>query len=104
MNGKLKNVIIRVSFTHKDIPSPDLLQIAVNIHNRIPRPNGYSPYFLFYGTTPPEHTSPKEYTRKSTSEEEETYKRERAKYYEAPAARAKTNGIKALRDKIRTYL
>jgi transposase InsO family protein len=71
INGKLKGVIIRVSFIYKDIPSPDLLQIAINIHNRTPKPNDYSPYFLFHGTTPPEHTSPKKYTRKSTSEKRE---------------------------------
>jgi hypothetical protein len=104
MNGKLKDVIIRINFTYKNIPSPDLLQIAINIHNRTPRPNGYSPYFLFYGTTPPEHTSPEEYTRESTSEKEETYEREKAQHHEAPAARAKANGIKASRDKIRAYL
>jgi hypothetical protein len=78
MNDKLKGVIIRMNFTHKNILSPDLLQVAINIYNRTPKSSGYFPYFLFYGTTPPEHTSPEEYTRKSTSEKKETYERKRA--------------------------
>jgi transposase InsO family protein len=78
INGKLKNVMIRMSFIHKNILSPDLLQIAINIYNRTPRLNDCSPYFLFYGTTPPEHTSPEEYIRESTSEKKKAYERKRA--------------------------
>jgi hypothetical protein len=76
MNDVLKSIISRISLTDSGFPLPDLLQAAVNTHNRTPRPNGYSPYFLFYGTTPPNRTSPEAYTRKSTREKEEIHEKE----------------------------
>jgi hypothetical protein len=42
INGILKGIITRVHLAYPDIPFPDLLQTAVNIHNCISRPSGFS--------------------------------------------------------------
>jgi hypothetical protein len=73
MNDILEGIISRISLTNPGFPLPNLLQAAVNTHNRTPRPNGYSPYFLFYGTTPPDRTSPEAYTRKNIKKKKKTY-------------------------------
>jgi hypothetical protein len=69
--------------THSNIPLPDLLQSAVNIHNRTPKPSGYSLFFLLYGITPSDRTSPKAYIRESTEEKNMAHEREMAGYHEA---------------------
>jgi transposase InsO family protein len=40
LNGVLKIIMIRVHLTHSNILLPDLLQFAVNVHNRTSKPNG----------------------------------------------------------------
>jgi hypothetical protein len=78
VNGHIKATMTRVHLAHPEIPLPDLLQTAVNLHNRTIRPSGYSPYFLLYGTIPSDRTSPKAYTRKSTWEKEERHEKKLA--------------------------
>jgi hypothetical protein len=78
VNGHIKATMTRMHLAHPEIPLPDLLQTAINLHNRITRPSGYSPYFLLYGTIPSDRTSPEAYTRESTWEEEETHEKELA--------------------------
>jgi hypothetical protein len=104
LNGVLKSIIIRVHLTHPDSPLPDLLQSAVNIHNRTPKPNGYSPFFLLYGITPPDRTSPEAYTRENTEEKDMAHEREMARYHEASKNRNRAEGLKASRDQVRAYL
>jgi hypothetical protein len=104
INGHLKAIITKVHLIHPEIPFPDLLQNAINLHNRTTRPNGYFPYFLLYGIIPPERTNPEAYTRKSTWEKKETHERELAQYHEAKMARTQANGLKALRNQIKAYL
>jgi hypothetical protein len=94
----------RMHLAHPEIPLPDLLQTAINLHNRITRLNGYFPYFLLYGTTPPDRTSPKAYTRESTWEKKETHEKKLAQHHKAPAARAQANSLKASRNQVRAYL
>jgi hypothetical protein len=104
VNDVLKGIMSRVSLINAGFPLPDLLQAAMNTHNRTPRPSGYFPYFLFYGTTPPDRTSPEAYTRKSTKEKEEIHERELIQHHEAPIAKARANSLKASRNQVRAYL
>jgi hypothetical protein len=90
--------------THSNIPLPDLLQFAVNIHNRTPKSSGYSLFFLLYGITPSDRTSPEAYTRESTEEKDMAYERDIARHHEAPESRSRAEGLKASRDQVRAYL
>jgi hypothetical protein len=94
----------KTHIAHPTIPLQDLLQVAVNMHNRTPRPSGYSPYFLMYGTILPDRLIPQAYTREYTEREEIVFQKEMAKYHEAQPARERASGLKASRDKIRSYL
>jgi hypothetical protein len=78
MNDVLKGIMSRISLTNPGFLLPDLLQAAMNTHNRTPRPSDYFPYFLFYGTTPPDRTNPEAYTRESIREKKEIHERELA--------------------------
>jgi hypothetical protein len=104
LNGVLKNIMTRMHLTHPDIPLPDLLQSAVNIHNRTPKPNDYSPFFLLYGITPFDRTSPEAYTRKNTEKKDMAHEREMARHYKASKNRSRAGGLKASRDQVRAYL
>jgi hypothetical protein len=105
INGDLKKIVVRKNRDHPATSLPELLQRAVKIHNRIPRPNGYSPYFLLYGTQPPDqHLQFEAYVREPTDEEDDKFQRKLAKHHEAPIARNNATGVKALRDQIRAYL
>jgi hypothetical protein len=88
INDILKEIMLRAHLTHPDIPFADLLQNAINIHNRTPKSSGYSPYFLLYGTTPPDRTSHEAYTKENTPKEQDEFEKELAKHHEAPAAKA----------------
>jgi hypothetical protein len=74
------------------------------MHNRTLRPSGYSPYFPMYGTILPDRLIPQAYTREYTEREEIVFQKEMAKYHEAQPARERASGLKASRDKIRSYL
>jgi transposase InsO family protein len=76
MNDVFKGIMSRISLIDPGFPLPDLLQTAVNTYNRTSRPSGYFSYFLFYGTTFFDRTSPEAYTRKSTREKKEIHERE----------------------------
>jgi hypothetical protein len=75
INDQLKATITRMHLAYSETLLPDLLQTAVKLHNRITRPNGYSPYFLMYGTIPPNRTSPEAYAKESTWKEKETHEK-----------------------------
>jgi hypothetical protein len=94
----------RAHLVYPETLFPDLLQTAVKLHNRTTRPSGYSPYFLMYGIIPPDRISPEAYAKESTWEKKETHKRKLAQHYEAPIARKRANGLKALRNQVRAYL
>jgi hypothetical protein len=89
-NGSLKRIALREQHTNPAKNLADLIRSAVRILNRTPNPSGYSPYFLMYGTLPPEHSPSsvlQKYTKEYTSEEKDSYQKELAKYHEAPQAR-----------------
>jgi hypothetical protein len=104
VNDVLKGIISRINLINPGFLLPDLLQAAVNTHNRTPRPNGYSSYFLFYGTISPDRTSPEAYIRKSTRKKEEIHEKELAQHHKAPVAKARANSLKASRNQVRAYL
>jgi hypothetical protein len=104
LNGVLKSIMTRMHLTHPDIPLPDLLQSAVNIHNRTPKPSGYSPFFLLYGITPSDRTSPEAYTRENTKEKDMAHEREMARHHKASESRSRAKGLKASRNQVRAYL
>jgi hypothetical protein len=104
LNGVLKSIIIQMHLTHSNIPLPDLLQFAINIHNRTPKPNNYSPFFLLYGTTSSDRTSPEAYIRENTEKKDMAYECEMARHHEAPENRSRAGGLKASRDQVRAYL
>jgi hypothetical protein len=77
----------------------------VKIHNRTPRPNSYSPYFLLYGTQPSnQHLQFETYVREPINKKNDKFQRKLAKHHEAPIARNNATGVKASRDQIRAYL
>jgi transposase InsO family protein len=104
LNSVLKSIIIRVHLTHPDIPLADLLQSAVNIHNWTPKPSGYSLFFLLYGITPPDRTSPEAYIRESTIKKDMAHKREMARHHEASESRNRAKRLKASQNQVRAYL
>jgi hypothetical protein len=58
INGEVKGTITKTHIAHPTILLQNLLQMAVNMHNRTPRPSGYSSYFLMYGTIFPDRLIP----------------------------------------------
>jgi hypothetical protein len=96
--------MIRMHLTHSDIFLPDLLQSAVNIHNRTPKSNNYSPFFLLYGIIPSDRTNPEAYTRKNTEKKDMAYEREIARHHKASENCSRAKGLKASRNQIRAYL
>lgn len=68
-------------------------------------PAGYSPYFLLFGTQPPEEEQiyPM-YTREATEQEEADWSEELVKIHAAPIARNYVNSMRAARAKTREYL
>ncbi|KAI3336829.1 hypothetical protein HD806DRAFT_528415 [Xylariaceae sp. AK1471] len=76
-------------------------------HNRIPKPSGYSSYFLLFGTQPPQQqpaVETSEYIRDPTEGEEIDSQRNLALNHEAPLARNYFSSLKASKDQIRAYL
>ncbi|KAI0990717.1 hypothetical protein K3495_g17470, partial [Podosphaera aphanis] len=70
-------------------------------------PSGYSPFFLLFGTAPPDQVRDDAlaaYARDSTEAEEIQFDEELVRQHEAPLARQRANGLKASRDQVRAYL
>lgn len=104
-NGVLKAILVRTLLDNPQISFNYALSHAVTTYNRRIAPSGYSPYFLLFGTQPPEEESAyPEYTREATIQEESDWARELIKSHPAPIARNYTSSMKAIRDKTRSYL
>jgi hypothetical protein len=74
INGNLKKIVVRENRNHSATSLPELLQRAVKIYNRTPRPNGYSPYFLLYGTQPSnQHLQFEAYVREPTDKKNDKF-------------------------------
>jgi hypothetical protein len=101
INSDLNHTMTRERLEHPDASPRELLHHAILVHNRTPRPSGYSLYSLFYGTQPPDkQLFQQAYTRELTEEEEYATKREFVKQHEATVARGYATGLKASRDQI----
>lgn len=107
-NGKIKAIAIKMAMDQPGRTAQDYLERAVYVYNRLKGPNGYSPYFLMYGTEPRDdpqqiyHHSP--YERDPTPEEEAQWAEELVRTNGAPIARSWALSLKASRDKTRAYL
>ena len=79
-NGVLKAILARILLDGPQTPLTYIFPRAVTIYNRHVSPNGYSPYFLLFGTLPPdeEYVYP-EYTREATINEENDWAEELVK-------------------------
>ncbi|KAI1004357.1 hypothetical protein K3495_g3855 [Podosphaera aphanis] len=104
-NGVLKGILTRIFMEFPQTPLNKALARAVQIYNRRTGPTEYSPYFLLFGTQPPElqHTYAA-YTRDPTPEEDCACADELAKLHAAPIARSYVASLKAVRAKVRSYL
>ena len=81
------------------------LSRAVSIFNRRIFLNGYSLFFLLFGTQPSkEEQAYTEYVREPTLQEERDWTEELLRYHAAPIARSYMASMKAIRDKTRAYL
>jgi len=110
VNGDLKHTIVREWNTNPTRAINVSVRRAVMLYNRTPKPSGYSPYFLLFGTTPPSQSdvtstlSFTSYIRDPTDQEEAEFERELVKQHEAPLARRQANSLQASRDRVRAYL
>ncbi|KHJ35256.1 putative tkp3 protein [Erysiphe necator] len=104
-NGILKGIFSRTILENKHTPLQESLARAVSIFNRRMSPAGYSPYFLLFGTQPPEEEQiyPM-YTRESTEQEEADWSEELVKIHVTPIAQNYVNSMRAARAKTREYL
>lgn len=105
-NGDIKRTMLR---EHQADPTsrsfPQLLQRAVTILNRTPKQDGYSSFFLLFGTQPPqENLEFTEYAREAQHDEEIEFRRHLATNHEAPLARSQHGSSRASRNRIRAYL
>ncbi|KAI0992676.1 hypothetical protein K3495_g15509, partial [Podosphaera aphanis] len=76
-----------------------------SIYNRRLSPSGYSPYFLLFGTQPPdEELAYHQYIREATDHEQKAWDEEHARLHAAPIARSYVNSMKVVRAKTRAYL
>jgi hypothetical protein len=105
INDNLKHIMTRQHLKHPDASPRELLYHAIVIHNRTPRPSGYSPCFLLYGIQLPEKPLLLQlYTKELTEQKDYEAEKDLAKQHEAPIARGHAIGLKALRNQIRAYL
>ena len=101
-NGVLKGILARTILENREKPLPELLTRAVSIYNRRVSPSGYSPFFLLFGTQPPEAESLyPPYVREATPMEEHKWAEELTNLNPAPIARAYVNSMKSARAKTR---
>lgn len=110
VNGALKHTIVREWLAHPQREMGVSVRRAVALYNRTPKPSGYSPFFLLFGTTPPTQrdasstASVAAYVRDPTDQEESAFDKELVQHHEAPIARLRANGLAASRDRTRAYL
>ncbi|KAI1003153.1 hypothetical protein K3495_g5050 [Podosphaera aphanis] len=104
-NGVLKAILTRNLLDNPQMPLTIALTIAVSIYNRRLSPSGYSPYFLLFGTQPPdEELAYHQYIREATDHEQKAWDEEHARLHAAPIARSYVNSMKAVRAKMPAYL
>ncbi|KAI0994299.1 hypothetical protein K3495_g13883 [Podosphaera aphanis] len=104
-NGVLKSILIRILLDNTTLELSQALAQAVMMFNRRVSSNGYSPYFLLFGTQPPEEElAYTNYEREATEQEEREWAEELARSHAAPIARSFVGSIKASRDHTRAYL
>ncbi|KHJ32457.1 putative tkp3 protein [Erysiphe necator] len=104
-NGVLKSILARTILENRLQPLHSLLAHAVAIYNRRISPSGYSPFFLLFGTKPPEEELIYPiYVREPTPQEEIKWATELAKSHAAPISRSYVNSMRASRAKVREYL
>lgn len=104
-NGVLKAILTRMLLDNPKLTLSNALAHAVTIYNRRESPTGYSPYFLLFGTQPPEQEQAyPNYTREATELEERQWTEELVKFHQAPIARSYVNSMKATRAMTRAYL
>ncbi|KAI0996979.1 hypothetical protein K3495_g11203 [Podosphaera aphanis] len=99
-NGKIKAIVIKLIMDQPGRPVQEYFHCAVYIYNRPKGPNGYSPYFLMYGTHPPqEQQICHAYEHESTPEEEKQWSEELVRAQAANTARIDVASMKAAREK-----
>ncbi|KAI1002954.1 hypothetical protein K3495_g5252 [Podosphaera aphanis] len=104
-NGVFKAILTRNLLDNPQIPLTTVLTIAVSIYNRRLSPSGYSPYFLLFGTQPPdEELAYHQYIREAMDHEQKAWDEEHARLHAAPIVRSYVNSMKAVRAKTRAYL
>ncbi|KAI0991794.1 hypothetical protein K3495_g16393, partial [Podosphaera aphanis] len=104
-NGVLKGILTRMFMENTQTPLNDALVHASTIYNRRVGPSRYSPYFLLFGTQPPQQQLTfTAYCRDPTPEEDRIWTQELAKRHPAPIARSYVASVKAARAEVRSYL
>ncbi|KAI0993586.1 hypothetical protein K3495_g14598, partial [Podosphaera aphanis] len=85
VNGVLKSILTRVLLDTPNLKLVDALSHANMVFNRRIAPTGYSPYFLLFGTQPPEEEQAyPAYTREATLQEEQDWASDLARSHAAP--------------------
>ncbi|KAI0996082.1 hypothetical protein K3495_g12100, partial [Podosphaera aphanis] len=85
VNGVLKSILTRVLLDTPNLKLVDVLSHANMFFNRRIAPTGYSPYFLLFGTQPPEEEQAyPAYTREATLQEEQDWASDLARSHAAP--------------------
>lgn len=76
VNHLLKHIVLREIQQNPGMTISVAVERATKIYNRTPKLSGYSPFFLLYGTTPPdEDRELVAYTREPSDEEELAWER-----------------------------
>ncbi|KAI1006924.1 hypothetical protein K3495_g1287 [Podosphaera aphanis] len=103
-NGELKEILKKLIFEQPNLSYETLLDQAVSIYNRRVGPNGYSHFFLMFGTKPPtEQQIYPSYGREHLPLEDKSFAAELARIYAAPLARTYVASLKSGRDQTRAY-
>ncbi|KAI1004919.1 hypothetical protein K3495_g3299 [Podosphaera aphanis] len=109
-NGDIKHAIVRKHMENLEQCLQELVFRARRLHSRTVGTSGYSPFFLMFGTQPPELTNSAQfsdaasYVREPTEEEDIEFTISLAEGHEAPIARARESSLRASQDKVRAYL
>lgn len=104
-NSILKAILKRTLLDAPGMKLVDALSRAVSIFNRRISSNGYSPFFLIFGTQPSDKEQANtENVREPTHQEERDWTEELVRSHSAPIAHSYMASMKAVRDKTRAYL
>ena len=106
-NGNIKSIIIKLAMDQPGRSIQEYLDKAVYLYNRLKSPNGYSPYYLTYGTLPrddPTRPYHSPYQREPTPQEESQWTEGLVQSHAAPMAKSYASSLNAVRDEARVYL